>query len=72
MKHSQNDQILSALKRRETVTPLVAFKRWGVLALHSRCSELRQRGHAIVCELVTRNGKRVGRYSLRGSLKGAR
>lgn len=61
---SQCESILRALKRGQKLTPLEAFRRFGVLALHSRASELRQRGHNIRCRIVERGGKRVGEYSL--------
>lgn len=61
---SQCDKILAALKRGAKLTPLKAFTRYGCLALHSRAAELRRRGYAIRCRMVTVGDKRVGEYSL--------
>lgn len=49
----------------DTLTPLQAFQLFGTLAMHSRCAELRERGHDVVCTMIEANGKRVGEYSLR-------
>jgi len=61
---SQCDAVLAALKRREKVTPYIAFKSWGCLALHSRISELRGRGHRIDCRVVRKGVAKYGDYSL--------
>ncbi len=61
---SQADAILDYLQRGHSITPLEAFSLFGTLALHSRCAELRERGHLIECELVAVGRKKVGRYSL--------
>ncbi len=61
---SQADAILDYLEHGNTLTPLEAFTMFGTLALHSRCAELRERGHMIECELVRVGRKTVGRYSL--------
>ena len=62
---SQNDSILSHLQNGGTLTPLEAFQLCGTLALHSRISELRERGYGIQMELVRLpSGKHVGQYSL--------
>jgi hypothetical protein len=47
-----------------TITPKEAYEKFGTLALHSRIAELRERGHEIHTEMITVNGKQVGRYSL--------
>lgn len=62
---SQCSAILQHLEAGNTLTPLQAFQMYGCLALHSRCAELRKRGHEIDCQLVeTSSGKRVGLYSI--------
>lgn len=64
---SQSDSILAYLQAGNTLTPLEALHRFGTLALHSRAAELREQGHLIHCELVTVNGKQVGRYSIQNA-----
>lgn len=61
---SQSFRILEYLRAGNTLTPLDAFHRFGTLALHSRCSELREAGWPVVCELIEVGGKTVGKYSL--------
>lgn len=54
-----------------TITPAQAYEKFGTLALHSRITELRERGHKINTEMIDVNGKRVGRYSLVSSFERA-
>lgn len=62
---SQCDAILAHLQAGRTITPLDAYALYGSLSLHSRCAELRKRGHIIECELVkVASGKTVGQYRL--------
>lgn len=61
---SQCSQIFVHLSDRGPITPAQAYQLYGTLALHSRISELRERGIPVKCELVEVNGKHVGRYSL--------
>lgn len=63
---SQCFGILQHLRAGNTLTPLDAFRLFNTLALHSRCSELREAGWPVNCQLVAVNGKTVGRYSLDG------
>ena len=62
---SQTANIWNYLNDGGTLTPLEAFEKFGTLALHSRVSELRERGHNVECEMIEVAGKRVGRYRLR-------
>ena len=65
MSLSQCNYILSYLRDGNTLTPAEAYERFGSLALHSRVSELRERGHKIDCQLIqVPSGKRVGQYKL--------
>lgn len=53
-----------------TLTPHEAFTLYGTLALHSRISELRERGFPISCKLIeTPGGKHVGCYQYDGQLR---
>lgn len=65
---SQCDAILAHLQAGNSLTPAEAYERFSTLALHSRIAELRQRGHAIDCEIVeTPSGKHVGKYCLQNA-----
>ena len=61
---SQCFEILRFLRNGQKLTPVGAYTLCGTLALHSRISELRARGHRVKCTMVEIGGKRVGRYSL--------
>ena len=61
---TQCDAILAMLQRGETVTPLSAYAATGSLALHSRISEIRQRGYSIECTFRTEGRKHWGEYRL--------
>ena len=61
---SQNNQIPEYLKSGKKLTPLTALKKFGCFRLSARILDLRQEGHAIVTENVTRKGKTFAEYSL--------
>ena len=61
---TQCDHILHWIRVHGTITPLEAYATFGCLALHSRISELRGKGHKIKCRIVTRGKTRWGSYSL--------
>ncbi len=61
---SQCASIYCWLADGNTITPAEAYAKFGCLALHSRVAELRERGHKINTEMITVNGKQVGRYSM--------
>ena len=61
---SQNNQILDYLKSGKKLTPLTALKKFGCFRLSARILDLRQEGHAIITENVTRKGKTFAEYSL--------
>ena len=61
---TQNQQILDYLKSGKTITPLTALKKFGCFRLSARILNLRQQGHAIITENVTRKGKTFAEYSL--------
>ena len=44
----QNDAILAHLQTGQTITPMLAYELFGVLACHSRISELRKRQAPVV------------------------
>ena len=61
---SQCNYILAYLRAGNTLTPAIAYEKFGSLACHSRIAELRERGHNIPCTIRTRDGKRWGEYRL--------
>ena len=66
---TQTDILLAALKRGESLTPLDALSRYGVMALSQRMTPLIRAGYPIAVEMVaTESGKRVARYCWRGQL----
>lgn len=61
---SQSSAILKHLKAGYSLTPLAAFKLFDCLTLSQRCTELRQRGHAVQSRMVKVGNKKVAQYSL--------
>ena len=62
---SQNSRLLAHLSRGRTITSMEASRRFGVVSLQSRLSELRKRGYRIEGEFyTTRQGVKVKRYRL--------
>ena len=53
------------------ITPLEAFRLYGILATHSRMAELRSRGHRIDCHMIRVGDKMVGQYSISKYPQGA-
>ena len=61
---TQAKGILSHLKGGYGVNPLMALELWGCFRLGARIHDLRNQGHDIVTERVTRNGKTFANYKL--------
>ena len=61
---TQANQILSALKRGEKLTPLQALRKYGCMRLAARIKDLRDAGYEINTTLTKTQGSRVARYSL--------
>lgn len=61
---SQNEEILSWLRKGNKIDPLLALEKFGCFRLGGRIFELKQAGNKIVTETVTKNGKRYASYSL--------
>ena len=62
---SQNEMVLDHLRKHGTINLLVAEKLYGVVALHSRISDLRARGHVIeTCRHTVKNrfGKKISAF----------
>ena len=64
MPKSQRENILEYLEIGNKITPLEALYQFGCFRLSARILDLRQEGHAIVTENVTRKGKTFAEYSL--------
>jgi len=62
---TQNEQVLKMLKH-GPVTPLDALQQAGVFRLAARVCELRESGHSIVTDRITKNGKTFAQYRLNG------
>lgn len=60
----QVEQILNHLKR-EPITPLEALDKYGCFRLGARIYDLKCLGWKIDTEIVTNNGKRYAKYSLK-------
>lgn len=65
---SQAADVLAALKRGETLTPLEALRKIGTLRLGARIWDLRRDGHQIETERFhdKRTGKTYARYRMKG------
>ena len=61
---TQNQQILDYLKSGKKITPLTALKKFGCFRLSARIFNLKEEGHAIITNNVTRKGKTFADYSL--------
>lgn len=61
---AQIDLILDYMRRRGSITPMIALKEFGCFRLGARIWDLRQRGHLINAVLISRGGKRFAAYSL--------
>ena len=60
---SQEEMILDALKKGESITPLDSLRRFGCLRLGARIWDLRRKGHDVKRNIVkTASGKRVAQY----------
>lgn len=61
---SQNDTLLGALRRGETITSMAAIRRWGCTRLAARVRDLRDRGIAVKDAWLSRGDKRFKGYYL--------
>ena len=62
---TQNAEILSYMKKNQSITPMDALK-LGCFRLAARVYDLKLQGVRIESVLEERNGKRYSRYFLRG------
>lgn len=61
---TQEEMILDYLKEHGSITSMQAFQRLGITRLSARVYDLRDHGHNVVTETVTKNGKRYAAYKL--------
>lgn len=61
---NQRLEILYALKRGDSLTPLAALKRYGCMRLGARIHEIRELGFAVKTRLVKRGTKHIAEYWL--------
>jgi|TARA_R100000734_G_C3313910_1_gene105349 hypothetical protein len=64
MSESQNKAILEYLKKGKTITPLEALPKFGCLRLSARIFNLREAGHHIITNRITRGDKTFAEYTL--------
>ena len=57
---TQRDLIARHLTRFDSITPLEALTRYGVMRLAARIAELREDGMSIVTDTRVENGRRYG------------
>lgn len=62
VKLTQCETILSHLDKYESITSYEAFERYGITRLSGRIKELRDRGYAIVTDMVDNGTSRFARY----------
>ena len=61
---SQNQAILEALERGETLSPIDALNRFGSFRLGARIYDLKQAGYNIATDIVKNGRKRYAQYRL--------
>jgi len=61
---NQTEAILGHLKAGNRLTPMDALNLFGVFRLAARISDIRQEGHNVIAENVTRNGKTFAEYRM--------
>ena len=67
---SQEQEVLTWLRKHRSIDPLTAWKRLGVYRLGARIYDLRKRGHDITTTLrKTKGGSRVAVYRLAASAR---
>jgi len=61
---SQNEQILTDLKKGKKITSLGAFIKYDCLRLAARIYDLSHQGHKIKTTMISEGGKRFASYEL--------
>jgi hypothetical protein len=66
MMRTQNEQILSLMKKGISITPVLALNKFGCFRLAARIHDLRSAGNSIRTDMVEHGDKRYACYSLIG------
>ena len=61
---TQQQVILEHLETYNSITPLDALTRYGIMRLAARVSELKSEGYPIVATMKKHNGRRYASYTL--------
>lgn len=62
---TQSKQVLNYIKPfGRSITPMTAFSKFGITCLSERIRDIRNQGHPVKTEMVTRNKKRFAKYYL--------
>ena len=64
MQNTQENQILNHLKQHKFITSWEAIQEYRITRLSARIYELREDGHQIITNNISKNGKRWAEYSL--------
>jgi len=64
MSDTQENIILNHLKKHKFITSWEAITQYRITRLSARIFELRERGHQIITNHISGNGKRFAEYSL--------
>jgi hypothetical protein len=62
---TQEEWVLRQLKK-QSLTPLQAFVRFGILRLAAVVYDLKKKGHRIATKMEEKGNKRFAKYSLKG------
>lgn len=61
---TQTQRILARLEKGKSITPMEALEKYGCFRLSARIDDLRNEGHHVITNYVTKNGKRFASYEL--------
>ena len=64
MQNTQENQILNHLKKHKFITSWEAIQEYRITRLSARIYQLREKGHNIITNHITENGKTFAEYSL--------
>ena len=59
---TQTEQIFDHLKRNGSIDPMTALREYGCFRLAARVAELREAGHDVKTQMISRGEKRHARY----------
>jgi hypothetical protein len=59
---TQTQQIRAHLLKNNSIDPMTALRKFGCMRLAARIEELRRSGFSVQTAIVTKNGRRYGKY----------